>query len=70
MSCASSAQPSRLLGDHSQVGDYTIRGGTGRAASADRRDPNTEKSQRVTKAFLQMKKFDIEALKRADEGRD
>lgn len=32
-------------------------------------DPNTEKSQRVTKAFLQMKKFDIEALKRAFEGR-
>lgn len=32
-------------------------------------DPNTEKSQRVTKAFLQMKKFDIEALKQAFEGR-
>ena len=32
-------------------------------------DPKTEKSQRVTKAFLQMKKFDIAALKRAFEGR-
>ena len=32
-------------------------------------DPDSEKSQRVTKAFLQMKKFDIEALKRAYEGK-
>jgi predicted 3-demethylubiquinone-9 3-methyltransferase (glyoxalase superfamily) len=32
--------------------------------------PDTEKSQRVTKAFLQMKKFDIAALKRAYEGQD
>ena len=31
--------------------------------------PDTEKSQRVTKAFLQMKKFDIAALRRAFEGR-
>jgi predicted 3-demethylubiquinone-9 3-methyltransferase (glyoxalase superfamily) len=31
--------------------------------------PDTEKSQRVTKAFLQMKKFDIEKLKRAYEGK-
>ena len=30
--------------------------------------PDAEKSQRVTKAFLQMKKFDIAALKRAYEG--
>lgn len=28
-------------------------------------DADTAKSQRVTKAFMQMKKFDIEALKRA-----
>jgi predicted 3-demethylubiquinone-9 3-methyltransferase (glyoxalase superfamily) len=28
-------------------------------------DADTEKSQRVTKAFMQMKKFDIEALKQA-----
>ena len=27
-----------------------------------------ERSQRVTRAFLKMKKFDIEALKRAAEG--
>ena len=33
-------------------------------------DPDQEKSQRVTKAFLQMKKFDIEELQRAYEGRD
>jgi predicted 3-demethylubiquinone-9 3-methyltransferase (glyoxalase superfamily) len=33
-------------------------------------DPDTEKSQRVTKAFLQMKKFDIAALKRAFEGKN
>jgi predicted 3-demethylubiquinone-9 3-methyltransferase (glyoxalase superfamily) len=33
-------------------------------------DPDPEKSGRVTKAFLQMKKFDIEALQRAYEGRD
>ncbi|MPZ55094.1 MAG: VOC family protein [Rhizobiales bacterium] len=32
-------------------------------------DPNTEKSQRVTKAFLQMKKFDIAELKRVYEGK-
>lgn len=31
-------------------------------------DPDPEKSQRVTKAFLQMKKFDIEALRRAYDG--
>lgn len=31
-------------------------------------DPNPQKVQRVTKAFLQMKKFDIEALKRAYNG--
>jgi predicted 3-demethylubiquinone-9 3-methyltransferase (glyoxalase superfamily) len=33
------------------------------------RDPDTEKSQRVTKAFLKMKKFDLAALKRAYEGK-
>ena len=33
-------------------------------------DPDPEKSGRVTKAFLQMRKFDVEALKRAYEGRD
>ena len=31
-------------------------------------DEDTEKSQRVTKAFLQMKKFDIAALERAYRG--
>jgi len=31
-------------------------------------DPNPEKTQRVTKAFLQMKKFDVEALTQAYEG--
>lgn len=31
-------------------------------------DPDARKSQRVTKAFLQMKRFDIETLKRAYEG--
>lgn len=31
-------------------------------------DPNSENSQRATKAMLQMKKLDIEALKRAYEG--
>jgi predicted 3-demethylubiquinone-9 3-methyltransferase (glyoxalase superfamily) len=31
-------------------------------------DPDTEKSARVTKAFLQMKKFDVAALKRAYAG--
>ena len=31
-------------------------------------DPDPAKSQRVTKAFLQMKKFDIAALKRAYDG--
>jgi predicted 3-demethylubiquinone-9 3-methyltransferase (glyoxalase superfamily) len=30
--------------------------------------PDAKKSQRVTKAFLQMKKFDIEALKKAYNG--
>jgi predicted 3-demethylubiquinone-9 3-methyltransferase (glyoxalase superfamily) len=34
------------------------------------KDPDTAKSQRVTKAFLQMKKFDIAALKRAYEGKE
>ena len=33
-------------------------------------DPDQAKSQRVTKAFLQMKKFDIAALKRAYAGKD
>ena len=32
------------------------------------KNPNTNKSQRVTRAFLQMKKFDIAALKRAFDG--
>jgi predicted 3-demethylubiquinone-9 3-methyltransferase (glyoxalase superfamily) len=32
------------------------------------RGPDSAKSQRVTKAFLQMKKFDIAALRRAYEG--
>jgi len=32
-------------------------------------DPNAEKVARVTKAFLQMKKFDIASLQRAYEGR-
>jgi predicted 3-demethylubiquinone-9 3-methyltransferase (glyoxalase superfamily) len=32
------------------------------------RDPDAKKVERVTKAFLQMKKFDIAALKRAHEG--
>jgi predicted 3-demethylubiquinone-9 3-methyltransferase (glyoxalase superfamily) len=32
-------------------------------------DPDSEKSQRAMKALLQMKKLDIEALKRAYEGR-
>ena len=31
-------------------------------------DPDQEKVKRVTKAFLQMKKFDIAALKRAFDG--
>jgi predicted 3-demethylubiquinone-9 3-methyltransferase (glyoxalase superfamily) len=31
-------------------------------------DPNSEKSARVTKAFLQMKKFDLGALQRAYAG--
>jgi len=31
-------------------------------------DPDHEKTQRVMKAFLQMKKFDIETLKRAYQG--
>jgi predicted 3-demethylubiquinone-9 3-methyltransferase (glyoxalase superfamily) len=34
------------------------------------KDPDTAKSERVTKAFLQMKKFDIAALKRAYEGKE
>jgi predicted 3-demethylubiquinone-9 3-methyltransferase (glyoxalase superfamily) len=33
-------------------------------------DPDQAKSQRVTKAFLQMKKFDIAALKRAYAGQN
>jgi predicted 3-demethylubiquinone-9 3-methyltransferase (glyoxalase superfamily) len=33
-------------------------------------DPDPERSQRVTKAFLQMKKFDIRKLERAYQGRD
>ena len=33
-------------------------------------DPDPAKSQRVTKAFLQMKKFDIAALKRAYAGQN
>jgi predicted 3-demethylubiquinone-9 3-methyltransferase (glyoxalase superfamily) len=32
-------------------------------------DADPKKAERVTKAFLQMKKFDIEALKRAYDGR-
>jgi predicted 3-demethylubiquinone-9 3-methyltransferase (glyoxalase superfamily) len=32
------------------------------------RDPDTKKTQRVTRAFLQMKKFDIAALQRAYAG--
>jgi len=32
-------------------------------------DPDSEKSQRVTKTFLEMKKFDIAALQRVYEGR-
>jgi predicted 3-demethylubiquinone-9 3-methyltransferase (glyoxalase superfamily) len=32
-------------------------------------DPDTDKSQRVTNAFLQMKKFDVAALQRAFEGK-
>lgn len=33
-------------------------------------DPDPRKSQRVTKAFLQMKKFDLAALRRTYEGRN
>jgi len=33
-------------------------------------DPDPAKSQRVTKAFLQMKKFDLAALRRAYQGRN
>jgi predicted 3-demethylubiquinone-9 3-methyltransferase (glyoxalase superfamily) len=33
-------------------------------------DPDPEKTQRVTKAFLQMKKFDIEELERAYKGQN
>lgn len=33
------------------------------------RDPDVEKTQRVTKAFMQMKKFDLAALERAYAGR-
>ena len=33
-------------------------------------DPNSEKSQRAMKAMLQMKKIDIEAIKRVYEGKD
>ena len=32
-------------------------------------DPDKEKVERVTNAFLKMKKFDIEELKKAFEGR-
>jgi predicted 3-demethylubiquinone-9 3-methyltransferase (glyoxalase superfamily) len=32
------------------------------------KNPDTKKSQRVTRAFLQMKKFDIAVLKRAFDG--
>jgi predicted 3-demethylubiquinone-9 3-methyltransferase (glyoxalase superfamily) len=32
-------------------------------------DENSDKAQRVTKAFLQMKKFDIAELERAYEGK-
>jgi predicted 3-demethylubiquinone-9 3-methyltransferase (glyoxalase superfamily) len=34
------------------------------------RDPDTRKSQRVTKAFLKMKKFDIAELERAFKGKE
>jgi predicted 3-demethylubiquinone-9 3-methyltransferase (glyoxalase superfamily) len=33
-------------------------------------DPDTKKSERVMKAFLQMKKFDLATIERAYEGRD
>jgi hypothetical protein len=33
-------------------------------------DPNPGKVGRVTKAFLQMRKFNIEALQRAYQGQD
>ena len=33
-------------------------------------DPDQKKSERVTKAFLQMKKFDIAALNRAYAGKN
>ncbi|HEY7457311.1 MAG TPA: VOC family protein, partial [Xanthobacteraceae bacterium] len=34
------------------------------------KDPDTAKSQRVMKAFMQMKKFNIAELKRAYEGKE
>jgi predicted 3-demethylubiquinone-9 3-methyltransferase (glyoxalase superfamily) len=33
-------------------------------------DPDEKKSERVMSAFLKMKKFDLDAIKRAYEGRD
>lgn len=33
------------------------------------RDPDTRKAERVTHAFLHMKKFDIAALERVYQGR-
>jgi predicted 3-demethylubiquinone-9 3-methyltransferase (glyoxalase superfamily) len=34
------------------------------------KDPDTSKARRVTNAFMQMKKFDIAALRRAFEGKE
>jgi predicted 3-demethylubiquinone-9 3-methyltransferase (glyoxalase superfamily) len=33
-------------------------------------DPDLEKSERVTKAFLKMKKFDIDELEQAYQGQN